>query len=148
MIYFDPHDYPNMIRITSVPSGEAPLEIREEWVGIQMCASEPLTDISVGVVTGTAMGPGTAYAVPTRLALLYLIAQGKEDAALWWHDMLPLEAIVTGQLYFGVDEIEISEGFGEEGINLGLDLNKFFRLQPNYPFEATPGFNPEGKIPF
>lgn len=155
LIAIDENDYPNMIRIIKTPAGEAPIEVREAWVGIQLPASAPFTDAARGAVSYELQEPREVFAVPTRLALLYLLGQGKEDAAQWWHDNLPLGALIASKLYFGTDEAEISEGFGTEGLNISLDLRRFYRLDPNYPFqrpnlgEILPD-EPEadGEIPF
>jgi len=151
-IEINDQNFPNMIRITQVPSGDAPLEIREGWVGVQLPASEPyFEDKAFGLTTGKSAPARRVYAVPAKLALLYLIAQGKEDAALWWHDNLSLLSLAEGTLVFGEDEAELSEVL-PDGLYAKLSLEKFPRLAPGYMFGEGSAPKPtdpgDGTVPF
>jgi hypothetical protein len=125
---------PNWIRITSTPRGEVPLDIREEWVGVRMPASEAYSeDRAAGLVTGDRMPERMTYAVPVKAALACLIAEGRISAAKWWHDALPEGYILTGVLFFGVDEAELSESL-ELGVAIKIDPDKFYKLAPGFPW--------------
>lgn len=127
-------DLSNWIRITSIPRGEAPLDIREEWVGVRMPASSPYLETgAAGLITGECMPERMTYAVPVKVALACLIAEGRTFAAKWWHDALPASYILTGVLFFGVDEAELSEGL-EPGVAIKIEPDKFYKLAPGFPW--------------
>ena len=127
-------ELPNWIRITSIPRGEAPQDVREEWVGVRMCASEAYIEHNAaGIVSGMRMPERMTYAVPVKVAIACLIAEGRISAAKWWHDHLKASYILTGVLYFGVDEAELSESL-EPGVPIKIDPDKFYKLAPGYPF--------------
>ena len=87
------------IRITSVPPGEAPLWIREKWVGLELPTSGPArTRIyhTVGAVTGPISFLGLFAAVlrgRTKKTSGYLVSgraslkalnEASPEAAAWW----------------------------------------------------------------
>jgi hypothetical protein len=93
-----------MIRITSVPPGEAPLWVREKWVGLELPTYGPaLPRIynTVGVVTGPSSRLGCLFAVLRRRskktsghlvngeAALIALAEVSPEAAAWWRDNAP-----------------------------------------------------------
>jgi hypothetical protein len=72
------------------------------------------------------------YAVPVKVAIAFLIAAGKVNAAKRWHDALTASYVVTGVLLFGVDEAELTDA-PEPGMMAEFDLTMFPKLAPGYP---------------
>ncbi len=72
------------IKIISVPPGQAPLEIREQWVGLVLPIAEdaPERGIEIGVLGGKTENTG-GYKVKTETAIIELEKQSP-DAANWW----------------------------------------------------------------
>ncbi len=70
--------------ITSVPSGEAPLEVRKAWVGLEM----PINCIHdfgcLGVLTGKPSEGQIRYWVSQDEAL-QILNKVHPDAATWWY---------------------------------------------------------------
>jgi hypothetical protein len=92
------------VRITSVPPGEAPLWVREKWVGLELpiCGPAiPRTYRTVGVVTGSGSLVGFLFAVLRRRtkntpgylvsgeAALVALEEVSPDAAAWWRANAP-----------------------------------------------------------
>jgi hypothetical protein len=127
-------DLPNWITIIATPPGEAPEEIRKQWIGMVLPASDPVDVIQpFQVPSGEPTASVRVYAVPTKVALLFLISQGKEEAAKWWHDELPGDFVVAGALCFPVEVAKIIE-HGSSRTEIELDLGDFPKLLPGYPF--------------
>ena len=93
------------IRITDVPPGEAPDEVRRAWVGLTLPLAPgetgPRTPRTVGVLTGPKaalvqlvyflLGRGnreTGYVVEARTAI-DLLARKDPKAAAWWRANAP-----------------------------------------------------------
>jgi hypothetical protein len=94
-----------IVRITSVPPGEAPLWVREKWVGLELpiCGPAiPRTYRTVGVVTGPSSLLGLLFAVLRRRtrktpgyvvsgeAALVALEKVSPDAAAWWRANAPV----------------------------------------------------------
>ncbi len=92
------------VRITSVPPGEAPLWVREKWVGLELPICGPAiarTYRTVGVVTGPSSLPGLLFAVlrgriqktpgyrVSGEAALVALEEVSPDAAAWWRANAP-----------------------------------------------------------
>ena len=93
-----------MIRITSAPPGEAPLWVRESWVGLVLPAyghGSPFTYSTIGVISGPKSFLGafwalllwdtkktSGYAVKSRTALAALEAVNPQAVA-WWRENAP-----------------------------------------------------------
>ena len=86
------------VRIVRPPEGEAPLWVREAWVGLELPLGrlEPVTVDTVGVLSGPSSQWGfwwarlrgrvhrtTGYEVPSARAI-ELLARKRPDAADWW----------------------------------------------------------------
>jgi hypothetical protein len=73
------------IVITSVPIGEAPLDIRAAWVGLELPVKnrEPISVSGEGVITRSTMSAEWGYVVDAPAALHLLMAH-HHDAAKWW----------------------------------------------------------------
>ena len=93
------------IRIVSVPPGEAPLWVREKWVGLELPLarrqSMPLTAVTSGVLSGPPnrfrallwgvlgrLHEQSGYAVYAAVAL-QVLEPTAPDAASWWRENVP-----------------------------------------------------------
>lgn len=70
------------IKIIAVPPGFAPLDIRKEWVGVEIPLPASVDDPPGNLRTGTANIGG--YTVRKPDAIEALRKAGKEEAAKWW----------------------------------------------------------------
>ncbi len=72
------------IRIVSVPSGEAPLEVRKAWVGLELPIKEAYPHMQVtDVVSGKPRTLDIGYVVDFMKAMQILAAHDVA-AHLWW----------------------------------------------------------------
>ena len=93
--------------VTSVPAGEAPLWVREKWVGLALQVTQrksaPHTYLTSGVLSGPktilalcgALLGGklqrrTGFRVEARVAIAVL-AKASPEAAAWWRENTPHE---------------------------------------------------------
>lgn len=89
------------LKIVSTPSGEAPLIIREAWIGVSIPYPEgtlimgPRNALLGGVITGTFRGIKEVYDISAKDAINAL-ALLNPDAAQWWKDM----GLVHGEFIF------------------------------------------------
>src|SRR5882762_1057950 len=105
---------PQSVRITSVPPGEAPLWVRERWVGLSLPLAQgraaPLSFLTSGVLSGpkgwlaliASLLTGKfqvkrGFKVETNAALAVLAAS-HPDAAAWWRQNAP--HLFQGKRYF------------------------------------------------
>lgn len=76
------------IRITQIPDGDAPLEIREAWVGIILEAPDDIprhpVDNPRGIIYGKHIPMETYYQVWITDAITALSEAGKIKEAKWW----------------------------------------------------------------
>lgn len=72
------------IQIIAVPPGQAPLWVREEWVGLVLPVEDPPTDgnIQIGARGGRPENIGGYYVRTT--AALEALGRKSPDAAEWW----------------------------------------------------------------
>lgn len=112
------------IKIIATPSGEAPLHIREAWVGLVLPLVVPkprLTKTSGGVLTGPKtywgylfrrlLGQGkieVGYAVNVQASLM-LLSRVNPSAAQWWHDNVPYMMTANRTFLFCVEACEETE---------------------------------------
>jgi hypothetical protein len=96
---------PSQLHITAVPPGEAPLWVRERWVGLSLPLAQrkatPLSLLTAGVLSGpkgflsclVALITGklerqSGYLVEARAAIAVLEV-GSPQAAAWWRENTP-----------------------------------------------------------
>ena len=93
------------IRITAVPPGFAPEEIRAQWVGVEIPYNPGRCDSLQG---GDWVGEGNenGYIVATDDAIKSLVNSGKAEAAEYWGAVLDLGG---GVLRFGKEYCEVCE---------------------------------------
>ena len=93
------------IRIVGVPAGEAPLSIREQWVGLVLPLAHgetgPSRLVTSGVLTGTVADEAGSlgYVVEIEEAMRVL-AQKAPQAAAWWRRSAPHLFTPGGTLVF------------------------------------------------
>ena len=96
---------PMHLRITSIPPGEAPLWVREKWVGLTLplaqLKSPPLTLAVSGVLTGPKGFVSGVIAfllgryekqsgyVVEAMSAIEVLAQSSPEAAAWWRTNVP-----------------------------------------------------------
>ena len=93
------------IRIIGVPPGQAPLEVRKQWVGLELPVdgTPPEPSHQMGARFGQPENLG-GYRIRTEDAMLALVEKAP-DAASWWNSHLPLA--VTSHLVFRRDVCEV-----------------------------------------
>ena len=97
------------IQIIEIPAGEAPKDIREQWIGLVLPVdASPAfeTGIQEGVLGGPpALENLNGFPVKFEDAIIALTKTGKTEAALWWEN----NNIVHGasHLVFGGDFCEL-----------------------------------------
>ena len=102
------------IRITSTPSGQAPLEIREKWIGVEIPLISPIDPVvghkpTKGVQRGVLGGEPDkknlgGYEVSGAIAIDCL-REIAPDAASWWEEYVP--SVLHADLVFGRDCCEL-----------------------------------------
>lgn len=107
------------LHITSIPSGEAPLWVREQWVGLKLPLAhreaKPIGLLTSGVLSGPrnlvscllAMLTGklqrqSGFLVESRVAVAILALKSPEAAA-WWRENTPYQLKPGRQFVFGED---------------------------------------------
>jgi hypothetical protein len=91
--------------VTSVPPGEAPLWVREKWVGLTLPLAQPCADPRRGLVAGVLTGPRGILAQLLALftgrfrvsegyfvdasAALRALESAHPEAAAWWKEHRP-----------------------------------------------------------
>lgn len=94
------------IRITSTPPGQAPLEIREKWIGVIIPLIQQNTKgIQVGVAGGQPENVG-GYRVNPREAVNCL-AKTSPEASSWWNENFPVDSALA--FAFSKDVCELIE---------------------------------------
>lgn len=93
------------IKIIKVPSGEAPLNVRENWVGLVLSAQEYWGE-SFGISTLTKTECTIGYSIDIDHALSVLTKKSP-DSANWFRRSLDVWAATN--FVFGKDEAEVVE---------------------------------------
>jgi hypothetical protein len=104
----------SFVQITQVPDGEAPLEVREKWVGLTLPLMPPIAGSRFARTFGVLSGPrrplarviallrgraakGRGYVVEATQAL-EILHQAHPDAAAWWRTNTP-HMLVAGRCF-------------------------------------------------
>lgn len=76
-----------VIRVTRIPDGDAPLWVREKWLGLDISTRYFVSknDEVKGALTGEVKTPHACYLVHQDEALKAL-TEKSPDAAKWWHE--------------------------------------------------------------
>lgn len=89
------------ILITATPEGEAPLDVRESWIGTVL----PVREDSTKRISDRHDGNANTYPVITEDAIKALRLQGRGESADWWR--FHFEAgIIKNELHFTNEECE------------------------------------------
>ena len=109
------------IRIKSTPPGEAPVSIREAWVGLELplLRDKPLRYLASGVLTGPRgfletllhlltfrMKLRTGYVVPS-LAAIEILEKSNFAAGRWWRENAPHAARKGRHFVFSTECCEL-----------------------------------------
>ena len=83
----------NWVRIVGIPSGEAPLEIRKQWLGLELPLMPGRSSVyqvgAGGLLSGKAAAdPIIGYLVSAHEAV-EILASKSPDAAKWWRLFAP-----------------------------------------------------------
>lgn len=141
-----------IVRIKSIPPGEAPVQIRQAWVGLEfpVIAGKVSADMgpAQGVLTGQAVRTPPSYAVDGRTAI-GILQSASPEAAAWWRQNVP-QALARGhQLIFPAEACERLDDLGSaqqhsppgngdfDMRNLDQVFNEIFPQGRNGPFRTT-----------
>ncbi|MBT6690706.1 hypothetical protein HOB10_00015 [Candidatus Parcubacteria bacterium] len=89
------------IKIISMPAGQAPEWVRQEWVGLELPIMEATAPPGeqIGALGGTPSSQNlNGYSVDTERAMA-ILSDKSPDAAQWWRDNVPLRMMTA--LVFG-----------------------------------------------
>jgi hypothetical protein len=94
-----------LVEIIDVPDGEAPLWVREKWVGLRVPLAPRRATLVVAPTAGVLSGPRTLIARPFNVLLgrakwhqgyfvpgsdaLQILALASPEAAAWWSENAP-----------------------------------------------------------
>lgn len=98
------------IEIISTPSGQAPLEVRKNWVGCQFIARKNLAKgIQMGIFGGQIDRQNlNGYEVDTDHAI-EVLEQKNPESAQWWKNWQDSLTLVPGYLVFGKEFCKVIE---------------------------------------
>lgn len=97
-----------LARVTCLPDGEAPKEIREQWVGVAFSGRFLGIKTATGIISGAPMQPRETFAVPYGIAIQTLEAAGRISAAHYFRVHMERRGIhPLENLLFGAHEVEI-----------------------------------------
>ncbi|KKQ17879.1 MAG: hypothetical protein US31_C0014G0015 [Berkelbacteria bacterium GW2011_GWA1_36_9] len=92
------------IRIIAIPPGQAPRNVRVEWVGLEIPTTDPLQSGSqTGALGGRPENQGGFHV--SGKAAIELLENKSPIAAQWWRDNVP--GIINAQLVFAREICEI-----------------------------------------
>jgi PD-(D/E)XK nuclease superfamily len=103
--------YRPAVKIVATPGGEAPLDVREAWVGLTLPLTDPTPRMfePEGVLTLSKQPSRVGYMVEGWKAV-DMLAQKAPRAAEWWHEHAPHVLAPCYQLIFSADVCEIVQG--------------------------------------
>jgi hypothetical protein len=122
--------YTGRIKITSLPRGEAPEEVRAAWIELELpClpvsgSTLGLASLEMRAATRNPIEERTAFFVPQDEALRILEA-AHPAAARWWHEHGYPNP--TEDFCFGVDEAEvINNSVRHQQVRVWDDMDRHF----------------------
>src|SRR6266702_2282223 len=103
------------LRITSVPPGEAPLWVREKWVGLSLPLAQRKAQsgprgffASIAALLAGKLQRRSGFVVETQAAISVL-AKSSPEAAAWWQENTPHLLRKTRYFVFPQDVGHVSE---------------------------------------
>ena len=100
------------MKVTKIPRGEAPEEIRAAWVGLVLpCypTAGYITGAEIGLESGRVRKDRRECVIVPQKEALKILADSHPAAARWWNDHgFPLSFLTN--FSFGVDEVIIVSG--------------------------------------
>lgn len=103
------------IRITEIPDGEAPLHIRENWVGLVLPVFATTEIKSESVLTHEETAREPVYMIPQDSAI-DILGTTSPEAAAWWRDIgFPQDG---GYFCFKISQAEVVGILREAPIHL------------------------------
>jgi len=100
--------------ITSVPPGEAPRWVREQWVGVTLPLAQKRTEAMLYLTSGVLNGPRSVFSLVTAFfsgkrhpepgfgveagEAIEVLAAIRPEAAAWWRENAP--HLVSSKRYF------------------------------------------------
>ena len=104
-----------IVRIKTVPPGEAPVWVRQMWVGLELplIAGQVQADHqgALGVLSRRPVQPPASYAVDANTAFT-ILESASPEAAAWWRENAPDIAKPGFQLVFPADVCERLDDLG------------------------------------
>lgn len=99
------------IRITEIPAGEAPENIRKQWVGL-ILPVDVFLDFKTGIQEGVLGGPPklenlNGFPVKIEDAINALEEAKKQEAVLWWKNNISFFGRGASHLVFGKNVCEL-----------------------------------------
>ena len=92
-----------LVKVISIPVGEAPERVRREWVGLELLASDEQCDkTEVGIESLEDIPHRYHIHVPSKAAI-EVLAKKSLEAADWFRRLVPPDV----DLSFGRDEVEV-----------------------------------------
>ena len=83
----------NRVRIVGVPSGDAPLEIRKQWLGLELPLMPGRSDTyqvaGRGVLSGKPLAESIIGYLVSAHEAVEILASRSPDAAKWWRTFAP-----------------------------------------------------------
>jgi hypothetical protein len=98
------------VRIVATPGGEAPLAIREAWVGLTLPLAYPSPHRveTIGILSLTRQPPRVGYLVDGRQAV-NILAEKAPQAATWWLEQASHVVDEGYCLVFSAEVCEVEE---------------------------------------
>jgi hypothetical protein len=96
------------VRIVATPGGEAPLDVRQAWVGLTLplLDPDPQTFEPFGILSKTKQPPRIGYQVEGWQAV-EVLAEKAAWAAAWWRENAPHVLVPCYALIFSAEVCEI-----------------------------------------
>lgn len=93
-------------RIAAIPRGQAPEEVRREWIGVTLPFDIPQGESHERNFNGDRQPTRPFVTAPACIALAEL-AKKSPGAAQWFYNNLPRSFLQNGNFSFGTSELEI-----------------------------------------
>ena len=97
-----------LARIIRLPIGEAPEEIRRDWLDLAVSGRFIGVKTGAGILTGDESAPRDTFVIPFGIVVETLMAAGRTKAADYWRTHMENKGYSAHDvLLFGTDEVEV-----------------------------------------